>query len=100
MLNTAKLAILLAAVLILPSCKEESSNKPQVIVLGFDGLVARLMRRMLDENRFTELRKAGRPGRFQTTGYCPFPRTSPVAWSSIITGTDPGKHGIFELDSP
>ena len=94
-LNAAKLATLLAAMLILPSCKEESDSKPQMIVLGFDGLDARLMRRMLDENRLPNFAKLAAQGDFKPLDTS-IPPHSPVAWSSIITGTDPGKHGIFD----
>ena len=94
-LNAAKLATLLAAILILPSCKEKTDSKPQMIILGFDGLDARLMRRMLDENRLPNFAKLAAQGDFKPLGTS-IPPHSPVAWSSIITGTDPGKHGIFD----
>ena len=39
------------------------------------------------------IRKAGMYGRLGTT----YPAQTPVAWSSFVTGTNPGGHGIFDF---
>ena len=43
-----------------------------------------------------ELRAAGRPRRVRPLGTS-IPPQSPVAWSTFITGLDPGGHGIFDF---
>jgi predicted AlkP superfamily phosphohydrolase/phosphomutase len=68
----------------------------RVIVLGFDGMdygvAESLMARGLMPN-FSRLSKSGTFMPLATTT----PPQSPVAWSSFITGLDPGGHGIFDF---
>lgn len=68
----------------------------KVIVLGFDGMEPSLVERFVAEGElptFKRLMETGHFGRLQTT----MPAQSPVAWSSFITGTNPGAHGIFDF---
>lgn len=72
------------------------SEGPKVIVLGFDGLDPELTRQLIDEGRlpnFARLEAMGGFTRLETT----IPPHSPVAWSSFVTGMDPGGHGIFDF---
>lgn len=72
------------------------SKGPKVVVLGFDGLDYALTRQLIDEGRlpnFARLEAMGTFGPLETT----IPPQSPVAWSSFITGMDPGGHGIFDF---
>ena len=68
----------------------------RVIVLGFDGMdyrvTAGLMARGLMPN-FSKLAASGGFSSLATT----MPPQSPVAWSSFMTGLDPGGHGIFDF---
>lgn len=68
----------------------------RVIVLGFDGMDSRLARQMLDDGLLPHFAKLEKQGGFSPLGTSTPPQ-SPVAWSSLITGTDPGKHGIFDF---
>lgn len=68
---------------------------PRLIVLGFDGLDhERLARLMKDDPKsfpnLTALAAEGTMRRLETSN----PAVSPVAWSSLITGLNPGSHGI------
>ncbi len=68
----------------------------RIVVLGFDGMDYVLTRRMMkrgDLPHFAELAKEGVFLPLQTT----MPPLSPVAWSTFITGTDPGGHGVFDF---
>lgn len=68
----------------------------KVIVLGMDGLDPDLVQRFVAEGElptFKSLMAKGHFGELQTT----MPPQSPVAWSSFITGTNPGGHGIFDF---
>lgn len=68
----------------------------KVIVLGMDGVDPKLLRRFIAEGsmpNFESFIKSGHIGDMQTT----MPPHSPVAWSSFITGLNPGGHGIFDF---
>ena len=68
----------------------------RVIVVGFDGQDPRLTERLMDEGRlpnFSRLASRGSYQRLRTT----FPSITPVAWSSFSTGTNPGRHNIFDF---
>ncbi len=72
------------------------SEGPKVVVLGFDGLDHALTRQLIDDGRlpnFARLEAMGGFTRLETT----VPPHSPVAWSSFVTGMDPGGHGIFDF---
>ena len=68
----------------------------KVIVLGMDGLAPRILERLMDEGRapaFARLRGNEGYRRLATTT----PPQSPVAWSTIATGCNPGHHGVFDF---
>jgi predicted AlkP superfamily phosphohydrolase/phosphomutase len=66
----------------------------QVIVLGIDGMdPGFLERHWADLPHLDHLRREGDFRRLGTT----IPPQSPVAWSTFITGLDPGGHGIFDF---
>jgi len=70
----------------------------KVIVLGLDGLEPAIVERLLQQNELPNLqriRSSGYYGRVRTT----YPAQTPVAWSSFVTGTNPGGHGIFDFIS-
>ena len=65
-----------------------------LVIVGGDGMDASLVERWVADGRLpnlTRLSSQGGYGRLRTT----FPAESPVAWSTAITGLNPGKHGIF-----
>jgi predicted AlkP superfamily phosphohydrolase/phosphomutase len=70
--------------------------RKKVIVIGLDGLEPSIVEAMLGRGELPHLakiRQAGCYGRVQTT----YPAQTPVAWSSFVTGTNPGGHGIFDF---
>ncbi len=70
----------------------------KVIVIGLDGLEPAIVERLLSQNELPNLqriRTSGHYGRVRTT----YPAQTPVAWSSFVTGTNPGGHGIFDFIS-
>ncbi len=74
--------------------REDAARK--VVVIGLDGCSPPIMERLMDEGRlpnFSELRSDGDYRHLRTT--CP--PISPVAWSTFATGSNPGKHGIFDF---
>ena len=68
----------------------------KVLMLGMDGLDPRRVARMTCEGElpaFSRLQKRGRLCPLATSN----PAESPVAWTSLATGCNPGKHGIFDF---
>ena len=68
----------------------------RIMILGLDSLSPELMGPMMDEGalpNFARLRSEGSYRPLPTTN----PSQSPVAWSGFATGSNPGKHGIFDF---
>jgi predicted AlkP superfamily phosphohydrolase/phosphomutase len=68
----------------------------RLIIVGFDGQETSITERMMAEGRlpnFSKLAESGGYSRLRST----FPSITPVAWSSFTTGTNPGKHNIFDF---
>jgi hypothetical protein len=68
----------------------------RVIVLGVDGLDYQLVGRLIAEGRMPNFARISASGAFQPLASS-IPPQSPVAWSSFITGLDPGRTGIFDF---
>jgi predicted AlkP superfamily phosphohydrolase/phosphomutase len=71
---------------------------PRVVVLGIDGLDPKVLRDVMAKHpdrmlSFERLVAEGGLNELATT----IPPQSPVAWSTFITGLDPGGHGIFDF---
>jgi predicted AlkP superfamily phosphohydrolase/phosphomutase len=71
----------------------------RVVVLGLDGLDYTLTERMLAEGKLPHLETLRKQGCFKPLGTT-LPSISPVAWSSFQTGTNPGKHNIYDFLTP
>ncbi len=74
----------------------DAQNDRRVIVLGIDGMDHGLLRQFIAEGRlpnFERLALTGSSAPLETT----MPPLSPVAWSTFITGMDPGGHGIYDF---
>ncbi len=68
----------------------------RVVVLGLDGLETSLVERYMSAGKlpnFAKLRETGCYRRLGTTA----PAMTPVAWSSFLTGCNPGKHNVFDF---
>lgn len=92
-----RLAALLLSALLAADCgRPAPATQHRVLVLGFDGLDPNLLDRFMAEGvlpNFARLAREGSYRRLATT----IPPQSPVAWSTFITGLDPGGHGIFDF---
>ena len=98
---TLVLAAVAALAVLLPSCaKPDNSNGKQVIVVGFDGMEPNLTREMMLAGRLPNFSRlwemGGEQGGFRSLETT-IPPQSPVAWSTMITGRNPGGHGIFDF---
>src|SRR5262249_4612789 len=68
-------------------------------VLGLDGLDFGLTQKLLAEGKLPNLAALQKQGCFLPLGST-LPPISPVAWSTFQTGTNPGKHNIFDFLTP
>jgi len=73
-----------------------SATDKKVIVLGLDGLDPKIIRGLIDAGRAPNFKKLAEMGSFAKLTTT-MPALSPVAWSSFITGTTPGSHGIADF---
>jgi predicted AlkP superfamily phosphohydrolase/phosphomutase len=69
----------------------------KLVILGFDGMDPRLVRKWMDEGKLPNLKKlasaSGGVHRLETT-HSP---ESPTAWASFATGVNAGKHNIYDF---
>jgi predicted AlkP superfamily phosphohydrolase/phosphomutase len=88
--------LLLAAVGSSPGCRQHAARAAgkSIVVLGIDGMDPNFLERHWDAlPNLNRLRQEGEFKRLETT----MPPQSPVAWSTFITGMDPGGHGLFDF---
>ena len=81
-----------------PTNAERAEPGP-VFILGFDGLDPRLVEEWERQGllpNFAKLRAAGAVGDVRST----IPMISPPAWTTVVTGTPPGDHGIWSFWVP
>ena len=90
--------VMVGTLVFVPSCgrQQQTSSKPKVIVIGFDGMDPRLCERLMDAGELPHLDRMRQAGGFKPLGTT-IPPQSPVAWASFITGANPGVHGIFDF---
>ncbi|MBK7974892.1 MAG: alkaline phosphatase family protein [Deltaproteobacteria bacterium] len=68
----------------------------RVVILGFDGVDPELYQKWAKDGDFANLKRLAQSGAFAPLEST-LPPQSPVAWASFATGTNPGKHGIFDF---
>ena len=68
----------------------------RVFVLGWDGATWDILRPLMAEGRLPVLQSLIQKGVSGTLNSV-FPPLSPVAWTTVMTGKNPGKHGVFEF---
>lgn len=91
MMNKSLMAVLLAGAV----CGSPASAQ-KVFLLGVDGCDPNLLQQFMDEGILPNYKRLAETGDFKKCTTT-IPPQSPVAWSSVITGQDPGGHGIFDF---
>jgi predicted AlkP superfamily phosphohydrolase/phosphomutase len=90
------LGIVVISVLLV-GCAEMTEKKfEKVLVLGIDGMDYRVTNSLIAAGKlpnFEKLAKEGAYLKLETSN----PPESPVAWMSIATGMNPGKHNMFDF---
>jgi predicted AlkP superfamily phosphohydrolase/phosphomutase len=95
-------AVCLMCAVVLAACRmhsrvasgEVSSRK--MIVLGIDGMDPDLLQEFMDAGKMPHFAALAKQGSFVRLGTSDPPQ-SPVAWSNLITGMNPGGHAIFDF---
>ena len=73
--------------------------KRRVFVLGLDGGSWNLLDRLMAAGAMPHLKQACESG-VKAVLESTVPPVTPVAWTSLMTGVNPGKHGIFSFTRP
>ncbi|MHC4183080.1 MAG: alkaline phosphatase family protein, partial [Planctomycetota bacterium] len=71
-------------------------SKKKVIVLGFDGMDPQILKNLIQEGKLLNFGQLIKTGDYKPLATS-IPPQSPVAWSTFITGMNPGGHGIFDF---
>jgi predicted AlkP superfamily phosphohydrolase/phosphomutase len=74
----------------------DAETVPRLVVLGFDGIDPRLVREFLDRGELPAIRALVERGGLHALA-SEIPPESPVAWASLQTGVNPGRHGVFDF---
>lgn len=88
------LIIFLAAAQFMAAGAAQEQQTDRVLVIGLDGADWDVIQPLIEEGKMPHLEQLmadGKHGNLTTT----LPIESPVAWTSMTTGTTPGKHGIY-----
>ena len=79
-----------------PNNQREPKKSPKVVIIGLDAATWTLIRPWIAEGgmpNLAKLMKAGVSGPLQSV----LPPITPPAWTSFMTGKNPGKHGVFHF---
>jgi len=68
--------------------------RSRMVIVGLDGMPFRLIRDLAQSGVMPNTRGIIQNGTFAQMASS-IPEISSVAWSSVITGANPGRHGIF-----
>ncbi len=72
------------------------SKIKRLVILGLDGMEPSLAQRFMSEGKMPNLARLKELGSDHLLGTTT-PPLSPVAWSSFLTGVNPGKHNIYDF---
>ncbi len=79
--------------------QKENRDRKRVLIIGLDGATWDVIHPMIAAGRLPTLSclvREGASGILRST----MPPLSPVAWSSFLTGQNPGRHGVFGFEEP
>jgi hypothetical protein len=89
---------LLALVILMPACSdgELPAVGKKVLMLGIDGMDPLVLDELMAKGEMPNFERLTRQGSYRPL-QTSTPPQSPVAWSVVITGQDPGGTGIFDF---
>lgn len=88
--------VLLSIFIIGGAIMHKSAAAKKVVVLGIDAMDPAITERLMQEGRlpnFERLKASGAYARLKTT----VPPESVVAWTTFLTGLNPGSHGVYDF---
>jgi predicted AlkP superfamily phosphohydrolase/phosphomutase len=68
----------------------------KTLILGFDSFDPKVFEELAGQNQLPNFQKFAEQGGYSRLEVCSPPQTE-VSWTSIVTGVDPGGHGIFDF---
>lgn len=71
----------------------------RAIIIGFDGMDPVVTETFIKQGKLPNLARLRECGTFHTLATT-LPPISPVAWSSFLTGVNPGKHNVYDFVMP
>ena len=79
-----------------PRGSGDKHAQPRMLLVAFDGLDPRLLNKLMAAGRLPNFARLSAQGSMQPLQTTTPPHT-PVAFSTVITGTDPATHGVFDF---
>ncbi len=92
----ALLGAVLAVSLFMGACRSQPVTAKRLLVLAIDGMDYGLLRSLMAEGKMPHFQSVAQQGTLVPLATT-IPPQSPVAWSSFITGMNPGQTGIFDF---
>ena len=89
-------ALGLAFVVVAGGCSREQSGGKKLLLLAIDGMDYTILRGLMEEGKMPNFQRVAAQGGFAPLATT-IPPQSPVAWSSFITGMNPGHTAIFDF---
>ncbi len=77
--------------------KPNAPSNRRVLIIGLDGVTWNVLTPLVNEGRLPNIKRAienGAWGALQSTT----PPITPAAWTTFLTGVQPGKHGIIDFE--
>lgn len=82
-----------------PELMAATKRIEKVCILGLDAAAYPLVNRWIDEGQLPAIARMKREGSFGLLKSLPVPNSA-AAWTSIVTGVNPGRHGIIDFYVP
>ncbi|HEY8517287.1 MAG TPA: alkaline phosphatase family protein [Candidatus Binatia bacterium] len=96
MRRACSLVALLLALFIATTSHAARDDRPGIFVLGVDGMDPVILRRLMDAGKMPNFVRLAQQGSFVELATANPPQ-SPVAWSTFVTGMNPGGHGVYDF---
>ncbi|HEY0783417.1 MAG TPA: alkaline phosphatase family protein [Thermoanaerobaculia bacterium] len=88
--------LLFALAAAVPLLAQAPAGGQKLVILGFDGVDAKLTEQWMAAGKLPNLAKLRAQGTFAPL-LPTIPSQTPVSWSTFATGLSPGRHGIFDF---
>ena len=95
-LGVIVLLLIVGGLIVFAGKQGQQKSTSKVLVLGIDALDPQVMRKLISEGKLPNFKNLSKRGSFQELATS-YPPETPVAWTTIATGTNPGEHGLFDF---